>query len=162
MKPIKLKSTLLIVAALFTSASSMADEDYAFKKEINGRQAVMQIYSYNLGLLGDMAKGKSAYDDKIASAAANNLLAAVSMDNSTMWPAGSGEDADGLKGKTRAKPEIWSTYPKVGEKGKDLKDAVVKMAADAGNGLDAVKANMKAVGDGCKGCHEDFRAEKPK
>ena len=50
MKPIKLKSTLLIVAALFISASSMADEDYAFKKEIEGRQAVMQVYAYNLGV----------------------------------------------------------------------------------------------------------------
>ena len=115
-----------------------------------------------LGLLGDMAKGKSDYDAKIASAAANNLVAMANMDNSTMWPAGSGVDANGLKEKTRAKPEIWSTYPKIGEKSKDLKDALTEMAADAGNGLDAVKANMNAVGKGCKGCHEDFRAEKPK
>ena len=109
-----------------------------------------------------MAKGKSAYDAKIASAAANNLLATASMDNSTMWPEGSAVDAKGLEGKTRAKPEIWSTYPKIGEKSSDLKDALTKMAADAGNGLDAVKANMKSVGDGCKGCHEDFRVEKKK
>lgn len=162
MKLIKLKSTLLIAVALFISTSGIAKEDHAFKKQIKGRQAVMQVYSYNLGLLGGMAKGKSPYDAKIASAAANNLLATASMDNSTMWPAGSGADADGLKGKTRAKPEIWSTYPKVGEKGKNLKDALVKMAAEAGNGLDAVKANMGAVGKGCKGCHEDFRTEKKK
>ena len=62
--------------------------------------------------------------------------------------------------RTRAKPEAWTKYPELAEKSKALKDAAAKMAAAAGNGLDAVKANMKGVGEGCKGCHKLARAAK--
>ena len=58
MKPIKLKSTLLIALALFISTSGIAEDDHAFKKEIKGRQAVMQVYSYNFGLLGGYGQRK--------------------------------------------------------------------------------------------------------
>lgn len=152
-------SALLLSAALLCSSSGYA-EDMPFKKEIKARQSFMQIYSYNLGLLGAMAKGESEYDAKVASGAANNLLAAAQMDNSTMWPQGSDADADGLQGKTRAKAKIWASFPEVGEKHKALTDALTGMAAEAGNGLDAVKANIGAVGKGCKGCHEEFRVPK--
>jgi cytochrome c556 len=118
----------------------------------------MQIYSFNLGILGAMAKGEAEYDAKLAGASANNLLAAAQMDNGAMWPQGSGLDA--YADKTSAKPEIWSTYPKTAEKHAVLTEAAVKMAAEAANGLDAVKANIGGIGKGCKGCHDDFRAPK--
>ena len=76
----------------------MAADDYPYKKEIEARQAVMRIYAFNLGLLGAMAKGEAEYDAKLATAAANNLLATTNMDNSAMWPPGSDADADGLAG----------------------------------------------------------------
>ena len=41
-----------------------------------------------------------------------------------------------------------------------MKEAAAKMASVAGNGLEAVQANMKALGEGCKGCHKPFRAPK--
>lgn len=154
-----LKRSFVIVVGLFGFMSAYA-EDFPFQKEIKARQSFMQVYSYNLGLLGAMAKGESPYDSKIAMGAANNLLAAAQMDNSTMWPAGSDASADGLADKTRAKSEIWSTFPEISEKHKALTSALTEMVADAGNGLDAVRAKMGAVGDGCKGCHESFRVPK--
>ena len=30
----------------------------------------------------------------------------------------------------------------------------------AGNGVEAIRANMKAIGEACKGCHQPFRAPK--
>lgn len=129
-----------------------------YDKVLKARKSLMQVYSFNIGILGDMAKGKTPYDPEVAQAAANNLHAAVSMKNPTMWPKGSGNDS--LGDKTRAKPEIWSTYPKISEKSKGMVDAAAQMASVAGNGVDAVKANMKQLGDGCKGCHEPFRAPK--
>lgn len=127
-------------------------------KVLKARQALMQVQSWNIGILAAMAKGDMPYDAEIAQAAADNLLAAVSMKNPTMWPKGS--DNGTLGDKTRAKPDIWTTYPKISEKGKDMQEAAAKMAAVAGNGLDAVKANMGQLGDGCKGCHKPFRAPK--
>jgi len=156
----KLLGKSAIVLALCATSSLAVADDFPFKKQITARQAFMQVYAYNLGLLGAMAKGEADYDAKIAASAAANLLAAANMDNSTMWPEGSDADAPGLDGKTRSKPDIWSTYPKVTEKHQDLTDALTKMAAVAGNGLDAVKANMGDVGKGCKGCHKPFRVPK--
>lgn len=150
------------IALCATSITLVAADDFPFKKQIQARQSFMQVYAFNLGLLGAMAKGEADYDAKLAGAAANNLLAAAKMDNSAMWPAGSDAGADGLKDKTRAKTKIWSSFPEVGEKHQALTDALTTMAAEAGNGLDAVRANIGAVGDGCKGCHEPFRAPKNK
>ena len=41
-----------------------------------------------------------------------------------------------------------------------MQDAAAQMASVAGTDLDAVRANMKQLGDGCKGCHEPFRVPK--
>ena len=131
-----------------------------FDKQVKARKALMQVYAFNIGILGAMAKGQMPYDADIASAAAGNLLAAVSMKNPTMWPEGSSAADPGLDGKTRAKPEIWTDYPKVAEKSKALVTAATKMADEANNGLDAIKANIGAVGKGCKGCHKPFRVPK--
>ena len=150
------------IALCATSFIAVAADDFPFKKQIQARQSFMKVYAFNLGLLGAMAKGEADYDAKLASAAANNLLAAAKMENSAMWPAGSDAGAEGLKDKTRAKPKIWSSFPEVGEKHQALTDALTAMTAEAGNGLDAVRANMGAVGDGCKGCHEPFRVPKDK
>ena len=62
--------------------------------------------------------------------------------------------------RTRARreplPEIWSTYPAVGEKDQALKDAAAALAEVAGDGLDALRSKIGAVGKACKGCHDDF------
>lgn len=142
------------------TAAVNAQDDFPFKREIQARQAFMKIKAFNLGTLGAMAKGEMEYNADAAIAAANNLLAAAQMDNTAMWPAGSDASAEGLAEKTRAKKEMWDTYPEVVDKQKALIDAVTQMAAVAGDGLEAVQSNMKAVGDGCKGCHEDFRVPK--
>jgi cytochrome c556 len=147
----------LVLTLAVAGQPSFAGE---FDKQVKARKSLMQVYAFNLGILGAMAKGEMDYNADVARAGASNLHAAASMKNPTMWPKGSGSDA--LGDTTRAKPEIWSTYPKISEKGKDLVAAAARMANVAGNGVDAVKRNMKAVGDACKGCHESFRVPKKK
>ncbi len=146
-------------AAMFALTAALADE-HQFADEIEARQSLMQVYRFNLGVLGAMAKGDREYDAELAAAAAGNLLAVANMKNSAMWPAGSDEDGEGLAEHTAAKAENWSNYPLVMEKQKAMRAALETMAAEAGNGLDAVRANIGAVGKGCKGCHEDFRASR--
>lgn len=62
--------------------------------------------------------------------------------------------------KTAAKVDAWTTYPKVTEKHKAWLEASAKLAQVAGNGLDALKPAVGAVGKSCKGCHDDFRKKK--
>ena len=157
MKKLNLFLPILISTMAFgTSLSSAAD----IEKTIKARQSFMRVYSFNLGLVGDMAKGKSQYDAEIAANAAQNLLALVKMNNGPMWPKGTSNTDPGLSEKTRALPEIWTTYPKISERHKELKEALEKFVGVAGKDLASLRGGMKAVGKGCKGCHEKFRAEK--
>jgi len=154
----KLGITVALMLALSLPLTTVT-ADGPHDKAIKARQGLMQVYSFNLGILGAMAKGEMDYDADAASAAAGNLLAAVTMKSGAMWPAGSdGENADNLK--NRAKPEIWSTYPKIAEAGKAMQDAAMSLNDAAGGGLDSLKGAIGPAGKSCKGCHDDFRAEK--
>ena len=150
---------LAVPAVLLVCSSLALAEDGPYDKAIKARQSLMQLYSYHIGILSAMAKGKMDYNADLATEAASNLLAVNSLGQSTLWPQGS-DDTNPENAETRALPAIWETYPKVTEKGKAMNEAVVAMAADAGNGLDALKGSIGAVGESCKGCHDDFRAEK--
>jgi len=159
---VKIQALVSVIAITSGIAASavLAASDFPFQKQIEARQAVMKIYSYNIGMLGAMVKGDEPYDAELAKVAADNLLAAVNMDIGTMWPQGSDADADGLAGKTRAKPENWSSYPEASEASQALVDAATQLASVAGDGLDALKSAIGPAGKSCKGCHDDFRVPK--
>ncbi len=146
-------------ALLVAGSHAAMAADGPHKKAIEARQAMFQLYSYHMGLLGGMAKGKIPYDAAIASEAAANLDAAANLGQSTLWPAGS-DNSNAENGKTRALKEIWDTYPAIAEKSEQLKEATAVLAQNAGNGLDALKSSIGDAGAACKACHDDYRAKK--
>ncbi|MEM9620545.1 MAG: cytochrome c [Pseudomonadota bacterium] len=135
----------------------MAEDEVPFEAQIKARQAHMSLYGFNIGILGAMARGNMPYEAEMAQIAANNLKLANQMDNRAMWPPGSDASAPGLAGVTRAKAEAWAEGSDIGEKAQAMTTAITDMAANAGNGLDAVRANMRALGGACQGCHEGYR-----
>jgi cytochrome c556 len=143
--------TLLTVALAAPLSAANKDPNL---KAIKARQSDMQLRSFNAGPLFGMAKGKIPYDAELASTLANNLKLLATMNHGRAWPKGSGMDN---YDESDAKPEIWSTYPKVAEAGKKYATAVNELASAAGDGLEALRANIGALGKGCKGCHDDFR-----
>ncbi len=145
----------LTLSSVVWSPVSFSDDE-ASEKAIKARQGLMQVYSFNLGMLSAMAKGEKDYDAEVAALAATNLSTVAGMNSGSMWPQGSSNEDH----KTRALPEIWSTYPKVAEKDKALAESSAALAAVAGDGLDALKGSIGDVGKSCKGCHDDFRAKK--
>ena len=155
----KLAGKLFAAAALAVVSLSPAltAADGHAEKAIKARKSLMQLYAWNLGLLGGMAKGVVEYDAEKAQAAANNLAVLVTMGDGRMWPQGT--DSTAMPGKTRAKAEAWTTWPAIMEKDKAMREAAAKMAEVAGTGLEAVQANMKAVGGACGGCHKPYREE---
>jgi cytochrome c556 len=154
------KYLLLTVSLLFAVNLLSSASAGNFDRQIKARQSFMQVYAFNIGILGAMAKGETDYDADLAKASADNLLSAARMNNGAMWPKGSDIATAGNENLTRAKAVIWASFPQVAEKHQALTDAATKMAAEAGNGIDAIRANIGAVGGGCKGCHDDFRAPK--
>jgi len=68
-----------------------------------------------------------------------------------------------LSEKSRAKPEIWAKWGEFSKHPAKVRKAAQELAAAAKAGdEEAVKLKFKAVGEACKGCHETFRAPKPK
>ena len=149
---------LTLVAVGLTLALSASAANDPNEKAIKARQAVMALQSWYAGPLFQMAKGDMEYDAEMAGAYATHLKIMANVDGGAMWPPGT--DNGAYAGKTRALSEIWSTYPAVGEKDQALKDAAAALAEVAGDGLDALRSKIGAVGKACKGCHDDFRAEK--
>lgn len=146
----------IAVAATAAMAASHADKNTT--AAIKARKGQMQLYAWNLGKLGAMAKGEAEYDAKAAMSHANNLNALVNLDTASMWPQGS--DSSVYPVMTRAKLEGWSTWPAIAEKQKALVTAVATLTGEAGKGKAALGGALQKVGASCGGCHKEFRDEK--
>lgn len=127
----------------------------AADRAITARQSQMQLYAFNLGQLGAMAKGTVDYDADAATAAAGNLVKLTSLAAGPMWVPGSD---NGAKKDTRALPAIWQNFPDVGAKVKAASDAAVALEMAAGTSLEALQGAMGAMGGACAACHKAYRA----
>lgn len=128
------------------SAHASADD------AIKGRQGCMKASGKMMSELASMFKGEKPYDAAAVKAAmdAHDLACA---DWAKWW----GEDTQkGETLKTRAKPEIW-TDP---EGFKAAGEAFYAKYLALGKSTDeaSFKAAFPEVGNGCKGCHDKFRA----
>jgi cytochrome c556 len=150
------KIGLLLLSS--TIANPLAAADDPMEKAIKARQGEMQLRSFNAGPLFAMAKGDIDYDTNLANMLAGNLKLLNDLNNSRAWPEGS--DTENYPGKTTALPKIWTTYPEIAEYGKKYVMAVNELAAAAGNGRDALKSKIGALGKACKACHDEFREKK--
>lgn len=144
----------LLLIGISLCGISYAAQD-PLKKAIKARQGEMQLRSFNAGPLFAMAKGDIEYDAELASKLSGNLKLLLELDNGRAWAKGS--DIDNYFGETTALPKIWTTYPEIAEYGKKYAMAVNELAAVAGNGRDALKSKVGALGKSCKGCHDEFR-----
>lgn len=114
----------------------------------------MDLYNFNLAIIGNMAKGAVDFDAAAAQSAADNLASLTSLNQMSYWlPGTSNADMEG----TRALPAIWAEGSDVGDKAKELAEAAVAMQAAAGT-LDGLRGGMKALGAACGGCHKAYRA----
>ena len=153
LKKITLGTGALIIAAtaVFAGGHDKTPEQTA----IGARQAHMSLYSHNLGLLGGMAQGKIDYDSGAASAAASNLAALASMNQSRYWlPNTDNGNEEG----TRALPALWSDMAGVGKIAGEFGAAVTAMEAAAGVDLASLQGAMGPLGGACGACHKAFRA----
>ena len=151
------------VAALAMAVAVFAGTDMASAQEdhsaaVKARQAHMQLNGFFMGQLAAIAKGQVPYDAAQATGVVNSLLALNTMDVGAMWPPGS--DNQAMPGKTRALPEIWTTFPAIVEKSDALTKALEAMMVAAGTDLASLQGAFGAVGAGCGGCHRSFRAER--
>lgn len=147
----------LLTTAAATSlvlAGTAVAQDAPFAMQIKARQGIMDYRALQLGTLGAMAKGEAEYNAEVAQAAADNLVTAVTIDTSMLWPQGSDHDANPA---STALAAIWADGSDIRDKGKAMVAAATALQAAAGTGVEAMAAAMGPVGEACGGCHKSFR-----
>jgi cytochrome c556 len=139
-----------LATALPAAAQFQKPED-----AIKYRQSVLTVLAAHFGRIGAMAQGRVPFDAKVA---ADNAAIVADMSKLPFVAFYDGTDK-GLP--NRAKPEIWKEQAKFKAAAEKMQAEIVKLDAAAKSGnLDAIKAAVSATGGSCKGCHDDFRAEK--
>ncbi len=157
-----MKTTMIILCSALTLVSTTVslagghEDSGPFSREIAARRAPMTVMAFNLGILGGMAKGQVEYNVESASVAADNILAAASINQANAWPEDS--DSEFAEG-TKALPAIWENPDGFADKQDALIKAAMALEASAGTDLDSLRAALGGVGKACGDCHETFRAE---
>ena len=119
---------------------------------IKYRKSAFFVMQQNFSRVAAMAQGKIPFDAKVAAESA-----AIAESMSKLPWAGFGPGTE--KGDTEAKPEVWSDRAKFNEYADKMQTEMVKFNAAAKTGsLEAIKANLGAVGKTCKGCHDTFKS----
>jgi len=136
-----------LAAALPAAAQFQKPED-----AIKYRQSAMALQGNHLGRVFAMTSGNSPFDAKVAA----EQIELVALLNRLQFAAFT-EGSD--KGNTKAKPEIWSQKDKWNAAVAKSQEDVNKLAAVGKTGnADQIKAAVGAVGQSCKGCHDEFRS----
>ncbi len=140
----------LVIGLGVTLAFAGADD------QIKARQAEMKANGKAMGVLVPMIKGEAPYDAAAVKASLDEITALEKVaDDVKAWDVSSKE---GATVETYAKPEIWAEGSKYGEKYKAWVDARAALAATTDEA--SFKAAFPALGNSCKGCHEEFRRAK--
>lgn len=139
---------LALWAALAAPTAMTADSDP--EAAIAYRQSYMTSVGGHFGALKQLVTGAvTAPGDMPMHAAA---LAALGKDITALFPAGSDV------GETAAKPEIWAQWDDFSAKADAAAEATAALAAAVeGGDRKAIGEGFKAVGQSCRGCHEDYK-----
>lgn len=150
------KGVILGVAGAVLAGTIAIAGGHGGNPAVKARQAHMQLYAHNLGVLGGMAKGDIDYDAGQAQAAADNLAVLTAINQMSYWPAGT--STDDLGNETRALPAAWdpANWDDLMAKSAAMADAATAMQAAAGS-LEGVQASIGAVGGACGACHKAYR-----
>ena len=139
-------ATMALSLGGITLAQAQGDANPA----VTARQAHMQLYAHNLGVLGGMAQSKIDYDAEAAQAAADNLLAVATLDQRGYWIEGTSEG-------TKALPAIWENMDDFMSKSEGMITAARSMADVAGTDLASLQGAMGDLGGACSACHREYR-----
>lgn len=148
----KFKTFAATALTAMIATTAIADQDPA----IEARQGQFKLFAHNFGVLGGMAQGRMDYDADSAQTAADNLFHLTRHDQSRLWPEGT--DSASAEG-TRANAAIWGNLDDFVAKFVAAQDAAEALQAVAGDGLDALRPAIGAMGGTCQACHQAYRDE---
>jgi len=145
----RLRPLLTSASLLFVAAAQAGDP---VEEAVEYRQAVMNVYYWNLNAMGNMAKGKVPFDAAAFTRHAKDLAAASQLELMAAFP------EDSVNDESDASDTIWLDWQKFQDKHKALREEAAKLAeVAAGGDEEAMKKQFGATGKTCKGCHDEFK-----
>jgi cytochrome c556 len=144
-------------AALLATLAAGQDQK-ALEKAVAARQGLMKLIVWEAGPLFSMAKGDIPYDAATAEANAKDLNTLAQYGADALFLPGTSRDDLGES--TAALPAIWQDNAKFVHNFDAMKEQTANVAAQAGQGEDALKGAVAELGKACGNCHETFRFKK--
>jgi len=132
-----------MILLTLASAAVAADGDKEY------REHTMEAIGGHMQAAVNILKGEVSHTDHLPIHA--RALAELSTIAPTLFPAGSGEDSDAL-------PAIWEDPDDFAERLDAFKTAAAGLDAAVKSG-DGVGPAFQKLGQACKGCHDNYRAE---
>jgi len=139
------------------AAQPAADPAAAAKQAVAVRKAAFVLIANNFKPIGEVLQGKATYNQaEIVKRAERVAFLSLLLDGTFPDASNLGEPT------TKSKPEIWT---KKADFDKQIKEfqvnaaALAEIAAKESTASDAFKAAAKAVAEGCKGCHDAYKAK---
>ncbi|WP_374646266.1 cytochrome c [Tabrizicola sp.] len=138
------------IATILAAGTAQAEAERTDPNAI-AREELMETVGKNTGILGDMAKGKTAFDAAQAEAAKAALVEAAGKVEATFAEPGATDPV------SEAKPEIWTNWEDFLVKAKTLGEAAGAMDVAS---AESIGAGMGKLGGACKDCHTTYRVMK--
>ena len=146
---LKVMTFILVIGAVGGSAKAAVNAQDAVKARVDHFKTMGRAFK----TIRD-GMGNPALDSKMIAAQAT-IIRDTSTGIVSWFPAGSGP-APSVK--TDAKPEIWSDAAGFGKAAQKLQAESAKLVTIANTGsADAIRAQVRATGGSCKGCHDTYR-----
>lgn len=137
-----------LLGAVLVAGAAYAEDMEPTDPNAIAREEVMKMIGQNIGILGDMAGGKTPHDAAAAEAAKAALVEATAKIEAAFMDQGAADPA------SKAKPEIWANWDDFLVKAKAANDAATAMDVTS---AETIGAGMGALGGACKDCHTTYR-----
>ena len=141
----------VMIGAALTAGVAFAEDMKRTDPNAIARGELMDTIGKNIGILGDMAGGKAAFDAAAAEGAKAAIVEAAGKIEATFKDQGAADPA------SQAKPEVWTNWDEFLADAKKLQDAAGAMDVAS---AESIGAGMGALGGACKDCHTEFRVMK--
>ena len=148
---IRATAAAVLVAAIASGTAFAADP-------IETRKATMKAIGGAFGgVMVKMVKGEIPYDAAAAKKAVDTMKEkADGIDVAVLFAKGTEKGGD-----TEALPKVWSDAAGFKAAMDKMKATVAAQAPTVDQGMDKLKVAVGEIGKTCKGCHDEYRAQKP-
>lgn len=151
--------TPLVAATLALSLAAAASSQAAdVDKAIDYRQDALGVMAWQIGPLGDMAQGKIEFDAEAFTRRAEHLAAVAPLPWEGFVEGSLRDEGHGIE--TDALADIGENWEDFESRQQALIEETAKLAELArGDDVTAMRRQVAAVADTCKGCHDNYKAE---